>query len=199
MQVPSQAGRDASGRRVPVRAYDQMIAPPDDMPELARAFALLCSLRDGRIPAREVAAAVKHAGLTAQLDRYRSLSAELAEAFAIQLANIAQRRAELSRPAPAVLRGGEAAAASAAEEITPGDAADQFGRTPRRWQQLAQEKKVASRPGPRNTLRLSLADVIAYDRKRRGRGTGGGEGPRGSAGDAGGSPGGSGAAGGTAA
>jgi hypothetical protein len=203
MNPSPRPGVAADGRRIPTSDYfSQLIAPPDHQAELARGFTLLCSLRDGRIPAREVRAAVRRAELTAVLDDYRDLARALADYVAAVRARAAETR-HAATP-PGVLGPAIAPASSVPEEITTSDASRLYGLTAVRWQQLAvaggtRRCRIRARKDARNVWWLSRADVIAYIRGRSGRDPGGSEGPGGPAGDPGRPPGGCGAAGSAAA
>ena len=162
-----------NGQRVPyLDPLRQLIAVPDDLAELARGWALLCSLRDGRIPAREIAGAVERAGLTGRLDWYRdtaALGASDLERY---------RRGAAQRAAGAQIDGAaHTAPVSPQDEITTTDAASRYGLSDETWRRLAKDGKIRARKMPRNVWMLSLEGVIAETRRRRGRGTGGSEGP----------------------
>jgi hypothetical protein len=190
MDIPSFPGW-INGHHVPyLDVYRQLIVPADDMPELEAGWTLLCNLRDGRIPSRELAGAVERAGLTRKLDRYQGMAAFVASDMRRRRSSTAIQRTADSQVDGAA----HTASVSAQDEITTVQAARQYGLSDETWRRLAKDGKIRGVKGPRDAWILSRADVIAETERRRGRGTGGGKRPgaAGSAGDAGRAAGGSG-------
>lgn len=152
--------------------FGQIIAVPQDLPLLRAALTLLCSLRDGRIPPRDLPGALERAALTKRLDLYR----DLAVAGARRLESRAARYAPApgARPAarPQVGGGAHAPAPLAEDEITTVEASRKYGLSDETWRRMARDGTVPARKAPRDAWMLTRAGVIAETERRRERGTG---------------------------